>query len=261
MTHVKTESVFADIKDSVLSYFKSNDISGVGYELKEKQEIVTKVDRDVEAIVIGRILRDFPDHRIVSEESGVTGEESDYVWFIDPVDNTVGLVSGERDISTSVSLKYRGGHLHSAVINPRTGDIYEASDGGSFRNGKRILTCKGSLYDKSKGISTCAYVRKDNINPAQRVLARVFENRLPLRISGGSALDLCFVAEGKHIAHVSLGAHYWDVEAGIHMVEKAQGVVEIIRHYPRSNAVGILAAANRGVMEELKALFGDILEI
>ncbi|MFZ5648490.1 MAG: inositol monophosphatase family protein [Bacillota bacterium] len=259
MINRRIEGAFIDIKHSVLDYFRINDIPGIVYELKDKREMVTKVDREIESIIIGRILKDFPDHRIVSEESGVMGEDGDFVWYIDPVDNTVGLVGGERDISTSISIKHGDRHLRSMVLNPRTGEVYEAGDGGSFKNGGRIQTCRGSLFDKTRGISTCAYVTKSRIEKAQNIIARIYENRLPLRISGGSALDLCFVAEGKHIAHVSLGAHTWDVEAGIHMLLSAGGTVEITAVYPQNNAVGLLAAASEEVMDELKSLFGDVI--
>ncbi|MFZ5651669.1 MAG: inositol monophosphatase family protein [Bacillota bacterium] len=255
----KIESCFADIKCSVLDYFRINDVCGIVCELKDKREIVTRVDREVESIIIGRITKEFPGHRIISEESGVSGGESEYVWYIDPVDNTVGLVSGERDISSSISLKHGDRHLRSMIINPRTGEVYEAGDGGSFKNGKRIQTCGGSLYDKSRGISTCAYVTKSRIEKARHIIGRIYENRLPLRISGGSALDLCFVAEGRHIAHVSLGAHTWDVEAGIHIVLSAGGAVEITALYPQNSALGLMAAASGGVMSELGDLFGDLV--
>lgn len=255
----KIESCFVDIKHLLLEYFRINDISGIVCELKDKREIVTGIDREVESIIIGRITKDFPRHRIVSEESGTSGGESLYVWHIDPVDNTVGLVSGERDISSSISLKHRDRHLRSMIISPRTGEVYEAGGGESFKNGKRIQTSGGSLFDKSRGISTCAYVTKSRIEKARDIIGRIYENRLPLRISGGSALDLCFVAEGRHIAHVSLGAHTWDVEAGIHMVLSAGGAVEITALYPQNSALGLMAAASGGVMDELSNLFGDLV--
>ena len=257
LTYEKIEKTFTDIKFAVLDYFKSNDFCGIVYQLKDKAEIVTTVDRDVDSIIIGRIMKDFPDHRIVSEESGVTGG-GDWVWYIDPVDNTVGLVGGERDISTSISLKMGESHIRSMVLNPRTGEVFEASQQESFKNGKKLQTCKGSLFDKSRGISTCAYVTKTKIDLARQIIGRIYENRLPLRVSGGSALDLCFVAEGKHIAHVSLGAHTWDVEAGIHMVRKAGGLVMTFNHNSLTSSMGLMAAASEAVMDELRSLLGDI---
>jgi len=253
------EKTFTDIKFAVLDYFESNDIAGIAFELKDKAEIVTMVDRDVDSIIIGKIMKDFPDHWIISEESGETGGCGDWAWYIDPVDNTVGLVGGERDISTSIALKMGERHIRSMVLNPRTGEVFEANQQECFKNGKKIQTCKGSLFDKSRGISTCAYVTKTRIDQARQIIGRIYENRLPLRVSGGSALDLCFVAEGKQIAHVSLGAHTWDVEAGIHMVRKAEGLVMTFNHNPRTSSMGLMAAASEAVMDELRSLLGDII--
>lgn len=177
-------------------------------------------------------------------------------WYIDPVDNTVGLVAGERDISVSIALKDGNRYVRSMVINPRTEEIFEASPEGGQKNGQRLSAFPGTLFD-GRGVSTCAYVRKECIPEMLRIMGKLFEKRIPLRISGGSALDLCYLAEGSSIAHVSLGAHTWDVEAGMHMVESAGGVVEILARFPERNALALLAAASAEVLSQLKDLLGD----
>jgi len=192
--------------------------------------------------------------------------------FVDEWGLTHELVSGYYNLSGSPLAEdltiekiektftdIRESHIRSMVLNPRTGEVFEANEQESLKNGKKLQTCKGSLFDKARGISTCAYVTKTRIDQARQIIGRVYENRLPLRVSGGSALDLCFVAEGRHIAHVSLGAHTWDVEAGIHMVRKAKGVVITFNHNSRTSSMGLMAAASEAVMDELRSLLGDII--
>jgi myo-inositol-1(or 4)-monophosphatase len=88
----------------------------------------------------------------------------------------------------------------------------------------------------------------------------LLQDRYPVRISGGAALDLCFVAEGIHAAHVSLGAHPWDVEAGFHIVEAAGGVVEVLREFPERKSLSFLASANRKIHKDMKKLIGPYIE-
>ncbi|MFZ5644460.1 MAG: inositol monophosphatase family protein [Bacillota bacterium] len=259
MNDDRVKIVISGIIDSVTDYFKTNDIGEIKHHFKDKQEIATKIDTDVEAIIIEKILNVFPEHKIVSEERGVFGK-GEYVWYVDPVDNTVGLIAGEKDISVSVSLKKSNEHISSVVINPRTMEIFEANSSGCFKNGRALRTCTGTLYGKARGLSTCAYVRKSNIERAVFILSKLYEKRIPVRISGGSALDLCYVAEGRCIGHVSVGAHVWDVEAGIHMVLSAGGEVEVLARFPESSALAIAAASSRKVLDEIKGILGKSID-
>ncbi len=61
----------------------------VAAEYKGKREIVTSADKRSEQIIIDYIREQFPEHRIVSEESGEAGnKKSEYTWYIDPLDGT-----------------------------------------------------------------------------------------------------------------------------------------------------------------------------
>jgi myo-inositol-1(or 4)-monophosphatase len=256
MTDDRLNRLFSSIREAVFEYFRLYGISGRGLEYKKNREICTRADKDIEKIIIGSILKEFPGHRIISEESGVMGSGL-LCWYIDPIDNTVGLMAGERDISVSIALKEGDRYVHSMIINPRTAEIYEASSEGVQKNGQRLSACPDNLFD-GRGVSTCAYVRRGFIPEILRIMGKLFEKRIPLRISGGSALDLCYLAEGSSIAHISLGAHTWDVEAGIHMVQSAGGVVKILARFPERNALALLAAANEKVLIQLEDLLGDV---
>jgi myo-inositol-1(or 4)-monophosphatase len=258
MTEGRLDKLFSSIQMAVTDYFGKLDISANGVHYKDNREIFTRADKDIEAVIIDLILNEFPAHKIVSEEKGVTGS-GDMCWYIDPVDNTVGLVFGEKDISVSIALKNGGRHLRSMVINPRTGEVFEAGPEGGFKNGCRLAACPDSLFD-GRGLSTCAYVRREYIPAMLRIMGILFEKRIPLRISGGSALDLCYLAEGRTLAHVSLGAHTWDVEAGLHMVKSAGGAVEILALFPERNALALLAAASPSVLGQLKELLGGAID-
>jgi myo-inositol-1(or 4)-monophosphatase len=56
-------------------------------EKKGHNDYVSEADRAAEKTVIDCILKHYPDHAILAEESGVQGE-SDTVWIIDPLDGT-----------------------------------------------------------------------------------------------------------------------------------------------------------------------------
>lgn len=242
--------LFDRLKSDVEYYFSS--ITGNSYTYKSGRELVTLADTGINEIITSLIKETFPGHNIISEEGNGNISGSAYCWYIDPIDNSVGFLAGETEISVSVSLKKGDEHIQSMVINPRTNEIFEAYDGISLLNGNVIKTYDGTLGELTRGVSTCAYVTKTRIGLAKEVMGRIFEERLPLRISGGSALDLCRVAEGKSYAHVCLGAHHWDVEAGIHILKNAGGAIEILELFPERAALAFIGASSESVLNELK---------
>ena len=62
-------------------------------EEKGRNDFVSEADRNAEKAVIHTILKHYPDHAIIAEESGAQGE-SDHVWIIDPLDGTTNFLHG-----------------------------------------------------------------------------------------------------------------------------------------------------------------------
>ncbi len=52
-------------------------------------DLVTEVDHQSEAFLLGEIQGKFPDHHIFSEESGIIQGNDEHIWYIDPLDGTV----------------------------------------------------------------------------------------------------------------------------------------------------------------------------
>lgn len=109
-----------------------------------------------------------------------------------------------------------------------------------------------SIYDRQKGISTCAYVSKNYFKTVNQFYNDLMIKRIPLRISGSAAHDLLLVAEGKRYAHVSLAAHPWDVVAGFHFVLNSGGNVKILSKFPEKNCVAFIAARNDKIVSEIE---------
>ncbi|MGH8863357.1 MAG: inositol monophosphatase family protein, partial [Burkholderiales bacterium] len=54
---------------------------------KSLNDLVSEVDRVSEEAIIDVIKSAYPEHAILAEESGASGD-SEYVWIIDPLDGT-----------------------------------------------------------------------------------------------------------------------------------------------------------------------------
>src|SRR5262245_14563342 len=55
--------------------------------------LVTDMDHASEELIVSAIRREFPDHAIVAEEGGSTGD-SPHRWYIDPLDGTTNYAHG-----------------------------------------------------------------------------------------------------------------------------------------------------------------------
>src|SRR5712692_2350283 len=53
---------------------------------KGDKDLVTRLDKESEALIAARIRAVYPDHKILAEEGTTGGTESPYTWIVDPLD-------------------------------------------------------------------------------------------------------------------------------------------------------------------------------
>ena len=110
-------------------------------ERKADRSLVTDVDRRVDEILREGLVKAFPGHTILTEESGLSGpKDSEYVWMIDPLDGTRAFVKGIPGFSVMVGLLHQRRPILGVVVDPMEERLYEAMRGeGAFQTyqGKR----------------------------------------------------------------------------------------------------------------------------
>ena len=57
-------------------------------------DLVTEIDRRSDDMIVGYLRQQYPGHAILAEESGASGQDSEYRWVIDPVDGTTNYAQG-----------------------------------------------------------------------------------------------------------------------------------------------------------------------
>ena len=192
---------------------------------KGRDNIVTDVDKKAESIVITKILKAFPGHSILSEESGRTGGASGYRWIIDPLDGTTNFAHAFPFFCVSIGLEMRGRAIMGVVYDPMRDELFLAEEGhGASLNGKKISvsgTAKLSESFLATGFSY-GFKRKDrNVKNFRNFLTR----SLAIRRAGSAALDLCYVACGRFDGFWEMDLHPWDSAAGALVVREAGGRV------------------------------------
>lgn len=207
-----------------MKYFRSGNDIGMHNKLNDS-DIVTIADKESERIIKDFIRTNFPDHAILSEESGETDGTASYRWVIDPVDGTTNFFAGIPFWAISIGVEYLGRTEIGVVYLPATGELFHAVRGkGAFLNGKPIRVSSETHLSRSV-ISTGFPVDKDT-NPDNNLdnLAAIMPLVRDMRRLGSAASDMCYVAAGFLNGYWELNLHEWDVNAATLIVEEAGGI-------------------------------------
>ena len=189
-------------------------------------DLVTEVDHQSEAFLLGEVQRDFPDHHIFSEESGVIQGNDEHIWYIDPLDGTVNYAHHIPIFCVSIAYVSKGGLSLGAVYDPLRDEMFTAERGkGAFLNGARLHVSSTTELQKSLLVTGFPY---DAWNTPQDNFANFVKfGKLSrgVRRLGSAALDLAYVAAGRFDGFWELSLKPWDVAAGGLICEEARARV------------------------------------
>ncbi len=203
-----------------------NKLDRIKVEQKGRNDFVSEADRNAERAVIDTILKHYPDHAILAEESGRRGE-SDHVWVIDPLDGTTNYLHGFPVFCVSVAVLVKGRQEHAAIYDPMRQELFTASRGqGAQLDGRRIRV-SGEKRLQLALLGTGFPYRDSNeaLEPYLQMFRRALENTAGVRRPGSAALDLAYVAAGRLDAFWETGLSQWDIAGGTLMIREAGGIV------------------------------------
>jgi len=207
---------------------RAGEILLAGYErehvVKYKSEIdlVTEVDHQSEAFLIGEIQRLHPEHQIVSEEIGLVPGSESHQWYLDPLDGTVNFAHGIPFFCVSIAYSQQGVIELGAVYDPMRDEMFTAEKGhAAWCNGRRLQVSDVTELRRSLLATGFPYdswsTPRNNLEYFGR-FARITQG---VRRLGSAALDLCYVAAGRLEGYWELFISSWDVAAGGLIAEQA----------------------------------------
>ncbi|WP_108397989.1 histidinol-phosphatase [Devosia submarina] len=104
---------------------------GIDNKLQSGFDPVTEADRGAETAIRAVIAQAFPDHAIIGEEWGITGE-GPFTWIIDPVDGTRAFISGAPVWGTLIGFAQDGVAIAGLMSQPFIGETFWATPAGAF---------------------------------------------------------------------------------------------------------------------------------
>lgn len=195
-------------------------------DAKGHNDYVSDADIAAEKAVINCILKHYPDHAILAEESGAQGE-SDTVWIVDPLDGTTNYLHGFPVFAVSIGVQIKGRMEHAVVYDPLRQELFTASRGqGAHLDGRRIRV-SGQIQLERALVGTGFPFRQADadLKPYLDMLCKVIHKTSGVRRPGAAALDLAYVAAGRLDAFWETGLSSWDLAAGSLLIREAGGII------------------------------------
>jgi len=190
-------------------------------------DVVTEMDRRVEALLVDRILTARPDDGMLGEEGASHVGSSGVRWVLDPIDGTVNYLYGIPSWAVSVAAEIDGVGVVGVVAAPALGETFVAVKGRGARKhdqwGVHELRVNDPVELTGSLISTGYGYTQERRTGQARVTSALLPQVGDLRRLGACSLDLCFVAEGRFDAYYERGVHLWDYAAAGLVVTEAGG--------------------------------------
>jgi myo-inositol-1(or 4)-monophosphatase len=193
---------------------------------KGRNDYVSEVDRGAEREIIGIIHKHYPQHAILAEESGQSGE-NDVLWIIDPLDGTTNFLHGFPVFAVSIAVAQRGRLEIGVIYDPMRQEIFSAVRGaGAQLENRRIRVSKQRGLEGALLATGLPFRDNDTHADAYFATLRTLsELTAGVRRPGAAALDLAYVAAGRVDGFWEMGLKPWDTAAGTLLIQEAGGRV------------------------------------
>jgi myo-inositol-1(or 4)-monophosphatase len=210
---------------------------------KGRHDYVTEVDRAAEAEIIAIIRRHYPEHAVLAEESGASGD-NEVQWIIDPLDGTTNFIHGFPVFAVSIAAQVRGRLEVAAVYDPLRLELFTATRGaGAQLENHKIRVSRQRLLEGALLATGFPFHAKANLDAYLAMLRAVMPLVAGVRRPGAAALDLAYVAAGRVDGFWEMGLQPWDTAAGALLIQEAGGHITALDGSPYQHGGDVLAGS------------------
>jgi myo-inositol-1(or 4)-monophosphatase len=240
---------------------------GVRTEYKGDVDLVTEADRASEALIGTRLRAAFPHHGIYGEEGTREGMDSEFRWYVDPLDGTTNFAHGFPVFCVVLGCEHRppglaadqdGEIIAGVIYDPLRDEMFSAARGsGATLNGQPMHVSRTRTLDESL-IATGFPSKKRHNSPNVHFYQEFTLRSHGVRRAGSAAIDLAYVACGRLDGYWEFQLNPWDTSAGYLLVEEAGGR---ITHFDGSKFTldsREILATNGLIHPEMEHLFSDM---
>ena len=213
------------------------------------RDMVTKVDKESETLLVNLIKEQFPDHEILGEE-GISNSKTthhkipstNYKWIIDPLDGTANYTRNIPFFAVSIGIEKNEEMIIGVIYNPIANQIFFAEKGkgaflawnqaGELESIEKIQKIAKKMHvskipDIKNAVLGTGFIpsNRRHLKENLELFSYFSENAQAIRRMGAASLDLAFVAAGFFDGFWEYDLCPWDVAAGSILIKEAGGRV------------------------------------
>ena len=221
---------------------------GVENKLHGGFDPVTEADKGAETAIRAVIAEAFPDHAIIGEEWGTTGD-SRFSWIIDPVDGTRAFISGAPVWGTLIGFAIDGVAVAGLMSQPFIGEEFLAVPGRStYRRGDLHIANRTSGetgLDAARVFTTTPNLFKgEHWNKWQAI-----EGATRLQRFGMDCYGYALLAAGQADLVIEPYLNTYDIAALVPIIREAGGAIACWDGSEPSGGGNVIAAATPELLE------------
>jgi len=228
---------------------------------KDLNEIVIEIDLLSEQEIIKQIRKSYPEHSILSEESGFVQGKKPYCWIIDPLDGSMNYVHSFPHFAISIAVKHDN-HIEAGIVyDPIRQELFTATrGGGAYLNNRRIRVSNCKKLSSALIGTGFPVKKKQHIKPYLNTFQAIFQEVSGIRRAGSASLDLAYVAAGRLDGFWEASLNEWDMAAGTLLIQEAGGIVTDLQGSDQYLFAGNIIAGSPKVHNALESTIQNCLK-
>ena len=180
--------------------------------------IITKADFESEKKIVEILKKNFPKHNIFSEEKIQENNNSEYTWYIDPIDGTGNFTRNIPLFGISIGLIKNNQSILGVLYFPALNLMVHAEKGkGTFANNKKVKV-------SNRGLKKTLYYSGGYHKGKLQFEKSVAEKIGLVKIIDASSYEFAQIAMGDAELYILCNIPH-DVAAGVIIVKEAGGKV------------------------------------
>lgn len=249
----KLSFIIETIKNAYTKYGKLDKNSLVD---KAEYDLVTSTDFNIEEYIIFEIKKNYPNDKILSEETNANTVIDQCTWTIDPIDGTYNMANEIKMYGIQCAMYVNGELNLSAIYLPHFNELYYAKLGkGAYLNGKKLTAKQSPLDHCIVSFGDFPHSRPTDSIQELNLLAYLSQHVAKIRMFGAACMDFAFVAAGKTAGTIIFTKNKWDIAPGILLCQESGALIKGINgDYTEESNVVIASSTEELYQAILKGL-------
>lgn len=193
---------------------------------KPDNSVLTETDLEIGQKIIFEISKNFPDHNIIDEETGVINKNSQFTWVVDPIDGTSNFALGIPLYGTMIGLLKGKEPIAGGVVLPYFNEIIvaEKNKGCLYNDKKMSVSNETKLSNLMLAYSFDPIIGDEEFALRECTIMAKFMPHFRNIRSSNSVYDIVQVAKGKYGAYINRSSKIWDNVAPEVIIKEAGGM-------------------------------------